>query len=82
MNNTVNHIKTVETLFTDRGTKMSKGQCGKCGSIVESTHRHDFVWCECKESFLDGGDDYFRAGGYMTPVFEEPLKTFNETSEK
>jgi hypothetical protein len=32
--------------------------------MMESKHRHDFVRCACGESFLDGGDVYFRAGGY------------------
>jgi hypothetical protein len=29
------------------------------------------VWCKCKESFLDGGDVYWRAGGAMMPISEE-----------
>ena len=59
---------------------MRKGQCSKCGSIVESLHRHDLVWCDCKESFLDGGDDYYRAGGYMVALTEEQSNT--ETTNK
>lgn len=39
---------------------MSRGQCTLCGDIMESKHRHDFVKCKCGESFLDGGDDYWR----------------------
>jgi hypothetical protein len=35
---------------------------------MESKHRHDFVRCKCGESFLDGGDDYFRAGGHTVGV--------------
>jgi hypothetical protein len=33
---------------------------------MESKHRHDFVKCKCGESWLDGGDDYWR--GTMTTV--------------
>jgi len=36
-----------------------------------STHRHDLVRCECGKSFLDGGDDYFRAGGYTVGIPED-----------
>jgi hypothetical protein len=36
-------------------------------------HRHDFVRCECGKSFVDGGEDYFRAGGYIVAVNEEGL---------
>lgn len=52
---------------------MPKGQCLECGDIIQSKHRHDFVRCECGESFVDGGDDYFRAGGYIAAVNEEGL---------
>jgi hypothetical protein len=52
---------------------VSRGICTECGDIVESRHTHDFVWCECRKSFLDGGDDYFRAGGFMVK-----LDTINE----
>ena len=38
-------------------------QCAKCGDIIESKHRHDFVSCGCKSIFIDGGHEYFRAGG-------------------
>jgi hypothetical protein len=53
--------------------KMVKGQCLKCGDIIQSKHRHDFVQCECGESFVDGGEDYFRAGGYIVAVNEEAI---------
>ena len=52
---------------------MPKGQCLKCGDIIQSMHRHDFVRCECGESFVDGGTDYFRAGGYISAVNEDGL---------
>jgi len=41
----------------------NKAQCRKCGDIIESTYRHDFVWCECHTIFVDGGIDYLRRGG-------------------
>ena len=37
-------------------------QCAKCGDVIESTHRHDFVSCSCDEIFVDGGKEYLRAG--------------------
>lgn len=42
---------------------MSKAQCLDCKGYMESKHRHDFVKCSCGNSFLDGGDEYIRAGG-------------------
>ena len=46
-------------------TKIIKNaaKCRKCGDIIESTFRHDFVWCKCKAIFVDGGKDYLRRGG-------------------
>lgn len=38
-------------------------RCNKCGDIIQSTHRHDFVECKCGSIFVDGGNEYLRAGG-------------------
>lgn len=57
---------------------MTKAVCYECFGIMESTHRHDFVRCKCGKSFLDGGNDYFRAGGYTVGVpdnYEELMTT-------
>lgn len=37
-------------------------KCLGCGVTVESTHRHDFVECDCGAIFVDGGKDYLRRG--------------------
>jgi hypothetical protein len=56
---------------------MSKGQCTLCGDIMESKHRHDFVRCKCGESFLDGGDEYWR-GTMTTVMIDEKTYTGEE----
>lgn len=45
-------------------------RCNRCGDVIESTSRHNWVCCSCfKESngktgiFVDGGLDYLRRGG-------------------
>lgn len=38
-------------------------KCKKCGDIIESKHRHDYVECSCGAIFVDGGHDYIRRGG-------------------
>jgi hypothetical protein len=40
-------------------------RCKKCGDVIESKYRHDFVWCKCKSIFVDGGRDYWRGGGEL-----------------
>ena len=42
----------------------------ECLDIIESKHRHDFVRCGCGKSFIDGGDDYLRGGGFLVPVLD------------
>lgn len=38
--------------------KMAK--CNHCGDIIESLHRHDFVFCSCGMVAVDGGKAYLR----------------------
>lgn len=44
-------------------------KCENCGHVIESHHRHDFVWCKCGTVAVDGGKDYLRrvgdAGDYI-----------------
>lgn len=50
----------------------NKCQCMKCGDIIESKYRHDFVRCECGITFTDGGvDGYIRRGGFPKDIIEE-----------
>lgn len=63
---------------------MSKAICASCGDVLESKHRHDFQKCKCGQSFLDGGDDYIRGGGYLLPVDDDGMpelpEDFNDDS--
>jgi len=38
-------------------------KCKKCGDVIESEYRHDFVTCTCGAISVDGGMDYFRRVG-------------------
>jgi hypothetical protein len=44
---------------------------------MESKHRHDFVTCKCGESWLDGGDSYWR-GTMTTVMIDEKTYTSEE----
>ena len=35
-------------------------KCKRCGDIIESKYRHDFVTCTCGCCSVDGGHDYLR----------------------
>lgn len=41
---------------------VNKCKCAKCGDVIESKHRHDFVSCKCGAIFTDGGTAYVRRG--------------------
>lgn len=53
----------------------NKAKCLKCGDVIESTHRHDFVQCKCGAIAVDGGREYLRRVGFayedMSVVVEE-----------
>lgn len=42
---------------------VNKVRCKKCGDIIESETRHDFVVCKCGAVAVDGGHDYLKRVG-------------------
>ena len=40
--------------------RRNSARCLDCGDNIESTHRHDMVWCRCGNVAVDGGRDYRR----------------------
>jgi len=47
----------------DRELICNKIKCLKCGDIIESKDRHDFVWCKCGAVAVDGGLEYRKRVG-------------------
>jgi len=45
-------------------------KCKKCGDVIESTYRHDFVTCSCGAISVDGGHDYLRRVGDLDGYIE------------
>lgn len=39
---------------------LNAARCRICGDYIESTSRHDLVWCACGNVAVDGGHDYAR----------------------
>jgi hypothetical protein len=53
-----------------------KIQCGNCGDVIQSKHRHDFVTCKCGGTSVDGGSDYTRVLGSQWGFFSDaPVKS-------
>jgi hypothetical protein len=42
---------------------VNKIRCTHCSDVIESTHSHDFKWCKCGRSGVDGGHEYLRRVG-------------------
>ena len=63
------HKVFFEDYMKNRKEKTSKvnfdncAQCMFCYDIITSIPVHDFKYCSCKLTFIDGGSDYRRAGG-------------------
>lgn len=45
-------------------------QCRKCGDLIESKYRHDFVRCSCGEIAVDGGHEYLRRMGNASDIID------------
>ena len=56
----------------------NKCQCRKCGDIIESKHRHDFVSCKCGAIFTDGGTSYIRRGAQSFDDIIDLSETYEE----
>ena len=41
----------------------NKIKCKKCGDIIESKNRHDFVTCKCGSVAIDGVNSYLKRTG-------------------
>jgi hypothetical protein len=41
----------------------STAKCAKCGTVIESRERHEFVSCHCGAISVDGGTNYCRRCG-------------------
>jgi len=48
----------------------NRARCRKCGDIIESKDRHDFVRCKCGAIAVDGGQDYQRRVGNLEDIEE------------
>lgn len=60
----------------------NSGICAICKEEIVSKHRHDFVQCKCKGSFVDGGLSYARAGGSLVDTavycYDDDISTLRE----
>jgi hypothetical protein len=54
--------------MSNKGKMRVQGvECPRCKEKLWSKHRHDFHYCKCKYTFVDGGRDYLRYGWGIEP---------------
>lgn len=58
---------------------VNKVRCKSCDDIIESKHRHDFVFCKCGKIAVDGGKEYLRRVGDLKNY--EDLSVTTEVEE-
>jgi len=49
-------------------------KCKACGDTIYSRAHHDFHYCSCGNTFVDGGRDYLRYGSDPTVGKPEELE--------
>lgn len=58
----------------------NRGRCRKCDTTIESTSRHEMVWCRCGAVAVDGGLEYLRRSATNFNDFEELSEYTDEGS--
>ena len=56
--------------MTERRLIRNAAQCKKCGDLIVSKHRHDFVKCKCGAIAVDGGLAYIRRVGNHEDIID------------
>jgi len=60
----------------------NEAQCAKCGQIIFSRHRHDFVSCKCRAISVDGGLEYLRYVGNLEDVIDRSMYITQEVKDQ
>lgn len=55
-------------------------KCLKCGDVIESKDRHDYVTCSCGNVSVDGGLDYLRRSFIEADSWED-LSEYEDIEE-
>jgi len=68
--------------MTDLRVTRNAAQCRKCGDLIVSRNRHDFVRCGCGAIAVDGGLSYLKRTGDIENFIElseyEEVKSYKE----
>ena len=82
---TTKNMSTAKRRFFDTGDWwMNSAQCKKCGEVLVSRNRHDFVTCKCGAVSVDGGSWYLRRVGDLKAIKElsVPFRYIKNEKEK
>jgi len=56
---------------------LNRAKCKKCGDIIQSDNRHDFVQCKCGRISVDGGSWYTKRSCAKPDDFEDMSIMYN-----
>lgn len=56
----------------------NQAKCKKCGDVIRSKNRHDFVSCSCGAISVDGGSWYARRVAIDLNDIEELSENYNQ----
>ena len=56
----------------------NQAKCKKCGDIIRSKNRHDFVTCKCGAISVDGGSWYAKRVAENLDDIEEMSESYNQ----
>lgn len=59
----------------------NKAKCLKCGDVIESKYRWDYVSCSCGSLAVDGGRDYLKRCGSLEEGSYEDLSEYTDEPE-
>lgn len=57
---------------------LNEVECNKCGDVIVSKHRHDYVTCKCEAVSVDGGMEYLRRIGHPSHFTERSIMMDND----
>lgn len=61
---------------------LNEAKCTKCGDIITSKHRHDYVKCKCESIAVDGGMNYLRRMGDINNYEDRSIVITDQQLEK
>jgi hypothetical protein len=74
----INTPKIERNIFNIGDVFENKAKCLKCGDIIISKNRHDYVTCSCGNLSVDGGSWYCKRGFKEENSYEDMIVYYSD----